>query len=251
MNTLSRTSLVITIIAVVLIGTVLLLRQNAGPITPTDTLTNIPSDVLWPSYEVESKHLDESGRPYTITAAYPVTKDERITLDLKAFVQNQIDQFKEDTSWATDPSIAPAEADALSLDVSYVETRGSNADNYIFTIVTYTGGAHGLQATATFSYDEHGKKLMLADLFTNGDKGLETIATYVMKVISSRKVSDEGWISEGAAPTVENYHAFIVEDKGITFTFDPYQVAPYAAGKQTVTVPVSAFKSIANPNLFK
>lgn len=250
MNTPSRTSIIITVIALIAIVAVVWVKYQTLPATTIPDGSGEVPTALWPSREVSTEHLDESSGPYAITAAYPVTSDERITLDLKAFVQGQIDQFKEDTAWATDPSIAPAESSALSLDVTYTESTNDNADNYIFTIASYTGGAHGLQATATFSYDKYGKKLALADLFTNGEKGLDTIATYVMKVLSSRKISDQGWIAEGAAPTVENYRAFVIEDAGITFIFDPYQVAAYAAGKQTVTVPITAFKSIANPDIF-
>ena len=251
MNKPSRTSIIITVLAVIVIALVVWAKYQAMP-TPTtpDASGQVPA-AMWPSREVHQEHLDETTGPYAITAAYPVTGDERITLDLKAFVQGQIDQFKEDTAWANDPSIAPAESNALSLDITYTESANTTADNYVFNIASYTGGAHGLEATTTFSYDKYGKKLAIGDLFTNGEDGLETIATYVMKVISSRKVSDQGWIAEGAAPTVENYRAFTIDSAGITFIFDPYQVAPYAAGKQTVTVPLAAFKSIANPDIFK
>lgn len=250
MHTPSRTSIVITIVVVVAIGLFVWMKHGQSPISITPDATTTPTAGAWPSHAVSEQRLDERGGGYNITAAYPLTGDERITADLKAFVQSQIDQFKEDTAWATDPSIAPAEADSLSLDVTYIESMNEYADNYVFTIASYTGGAHGLQATVTYSYDEHGKRLTVADLFINGTDGLTTVSTYVMKVLSSRKLSDQGWITEGAAPTVENYDSFTIDTGSITFIFDPYQVAPYAAGKQTVTVPVAAFKSIANPNLF-
>ncbi len=32
------------------------------------------------------------------------------------------------------------------------------------------------------------------------------------------------------------------------FSFDPYQVGPYAAGRQAVIVPYSALKDILDPN---
>jgi hypothetical protein len=39
-----------------------------------------------------------------------------------------------------------------------------------------------------------------------------------------------------------------ITKKGLWITFDPYQVAAYAAGPQTVLVPYSALKDIIKPD---
>lgn len=249
MQPISKTHIILTLVGIIALVWVVIHTKKQQ-----DTQVPAPSagdqTQMWPSVKVGEDNLNENTGPYTITAVYPVTASTTISGTLRMFVQQQVDQFKEDTSWAADPSIAPAEAAELSLDVTYVEQKNDRADNYVFTVASYTGGAHGLQATKTFSYNETGIPLTLASLFINGEDGLKTIATYVQAQLKTREFAEESWIADGAAPKADNYQNFVVTEVGITFIFDPYQVAPYAAGVQRVDVPVSAFKSIANPELF-
>lgn len=251
-NSISKTQVFLTLIIIGAIVWLVLEGRNNIPDQPSPTETAvIPAATPWASVEVEKKLINESNQYYTIDAAYPVTKDERITVQLKGFVEEQIAAFKDDTSWVTDPSIESASEGSLSLDINYREDRSTHADTYIFSIVTYTGGAHGLQVTRTFAFDEAGKAIGVTDLFTNGEAGLKTVATFVQKEITKKNISDASWIAEGAAASAENYQTFVISDTGVTFVFDPYQVAPYAAGTQNILVPLSVFKGIANPAIFK
>ena len=247
MPTFSKTSLVITALAIIAIGWFVYTHRTTQP-TPIDTTSQ--QQGTWPSAQVTSETISDSTSAYTINATYPVAGDDRITAQFKQFVDDQIEQFKKDTAWATDPSVASAEAQALTLDISYREERATHVDNYIFTIVTYTGGAHGLQATQTFSFDQNGKLLNLDDIFTDKQAGLKALSLYATKELTTRAISDANWVAEGAGPTIENYQNIVLTDVGITAIFDPYQVAAYSAGTQTVQIPFSAFASIANKALF-
>jgi hypothetical protein len=106
-----------------------------------------------------------------------------------------------------------------------------------------------LQATHTFAFDATGAPITLNDIFSNPDAGLKDVALFVQKEIEKKKISDLQWIKDGAAPIQDNYQTFVVGDTGITFIFDPYQVAPYAAGVQNILVPFSVFKSNTNTKL--
>lgn len=59
---------------------------------------------------------------------------------------------------------------------------------------------------------------------------------------------DDPWIERGAAPDLKNYNSWTISKKGIEITFDPYQVAAYAAGPQHVSAPYSALKGIIKPD---
>jgi hypothetical protein len=52
----------------------------------------------------------------------------------------------------------------------------------------------------------------------------------------------------GADPTPENYQRWNLADDGFLVTFDVYQVAAYAAGPQTVTIPYADLRPVSNPN---
>ena len=247
MKPISKVQLIITVLVIAGIIALFANRKIAAPV-PTD---NTPSAIVeWPSVETDKKTISEENQYYAINASYPVTKDDRITAHLKAFVEDQIAQFKEDTAWVMDESIDSSASGVLSLEVDYREQRSTHADNYIFQITSYTGGAHGLQATRTFAFDKIGKSIVLTDLFTNGEAGIKTVATFVQTELTKKKISDADWIKDGAGATADNYQNFVIEDTGVTFIFDPYQVAAYAAGTQNILVPVSVFKSIANPEVF-
>lgn len=250
MKPVSKFSIIITIIAVIVIGWIVFTQYNpATPIIRTSDNTQV--EPTWPSVAVDTKIISDENQYYTIEASYPVTNDVTINDKFKAFVEDTIAAFKEDTSWVMDPNIDSASEGSLSLSIEYKEERSAIADNYVFSISTYTGGAHGLQVTRTFAFDQYGAPITLTDLFTNPDGGLKAVATFVQSEITKKKISDAEWIKEGAAAIPDNYQNFVIGDSGLTFIFDAYQVAPYAAGTQKILVPVSVFKANANPKVFK
>ncbi len=251
MKPISKTHIVLTVVAVIVIAWLVLRHRNDTPVVPTSAEpTAVTEQPLWQSVEVKKENISDSNQYYTIDVSYPVTKDDRITGQFKTFAEGQIAQFKDDTSWVSDPSIDSASSGALSLTIDYKEQKSTLVDAYVFDITTYTGGAHGLQVTRTFSFNKDGRALTLADLFTNGEAGLKTISPFVQSELTKKAISDAKWIAEGAAANAENYQNFVISDAGVTFIFDPYQVAAYAAGTQNILVPTSVFKTIANPDLF-
>jgi hypothetical protein len=64
---------------------------------------------------------------------------------------------------------------------------------------------------------------------------LNVISAYCVKDLQDQsKKNDmlmEDQIKEGAAPRADNYGAWTITRKGLWITFDPYQVAAYAAGR--------------------
>ncbi|MES2224931.1 MAG: DUF3298 domain-containing protein [Patescibacteria group bacterium] len=242
----------LVVAALAVIGIVLYTHQPSKDIVPEPVVSTVPVAGEWPSTKIDEKTIVDDKSYYTITAAYPIVKDSVISQYFKDFIDDNIKQFKEDTAWAEGDGadIAPAEASSLSLNISYTQEKSSNADNYVFSIATYTGGAHGLSATKTFSFSPTGQVINLSSLFTNQDKGLKAVAAYVQQELKSRPNADLTAIEAGTEARAENFQNFVVTDKGITFTFDPYQVAPYSAGTVTVSVPASAFKSVASKDIF-
>ena len=248
-NRISRRQMIAaTLLVAAAIGGLFLFGQKRLKSMPvaTDEKTQLAP---WPSMAKEEEQIKDSDKGYTITAVYPVTESSTVNAYFKDFVLETIEQFKEDIAWINDPEVSFSETDMV-LDIGFTERKQARADNYIFTISTYTGGAHGLEASKTFSFNEQGKLINLSDLYTDQTKGLMLVSNYTQKQLAQRGF-DQKWVSEGAGATVENYQNFIVTDDGLTILFDPYQVAPYASGPQTVDVPYSVFKASANKRLFE
>ena len=89
---------------------------------------------------------------------------------------------------------------------------------------------------------------MTLDLFNPKSNYLSVISAYCIKDLKDQsKKNDmlmEDQIKEGAAPRADNYSAWTITRKGLWITFDPYQVAAYAAGPQHILVPYSVLKDI-------
>ncbi|MBV9959093.1 MAG: DUF3298 domain-containing protein, partial [Acidobacteria bacterium] len=93
--------------------------------------------------------------------------------------------------------------------------------------------------------------LRLADLFKPGANYLEAISRYSVSDLKKRlgpEGVDDEWIQNGAGPDAGNYQGWNISKKGLAITFDPYQVASYAAGPQRVVIPYSVLKDIIKPD---
>ncbi len=198
---------------------------------------------------------------YTVDAEYPqIEGDGRFdgfNREARNLVTKDVAAFKTGESEAGSAgSDAPAETQESSLDMGY-EIRFATDEliSIEFTEATYeAGAAHGNSATTVLSYDvRNGKKLGLADLFNPKANYLGVISTYCMANLRDRakrekdSMIDEDMMKTGAAPQASNYQACAITKKGLWVTFDPYQVAAYAAGPQHVLVPYSALKDILKP----
>jgi hypothetical protein len=250
----SKTVLVLVVLAALaVIGFVFYThRGNQGVVVNTvSEVKPLPAPGEWPSTIVRDQVDSYNGSYYIISARYPVTKDPVITAYFKAFIDESVAQFKDDTSWAAAGGTnTPNQPASLSLTITYTEHKAARADNFSFSTVTYTGGAHDLQTTKTFSFSPTGQQISLLSVFTNGIEGLKTVAPYVKAQLSGTPGADMAMINAGTAPTQANYQSFTIEDDGLIFIFDPYQVAPYSAGMQSVKVPLSVFSSIASKDTF-
>jgi hypothetical protein len=212
---------------------------------------------------VTSKVIKEAnkGKHYTVDAEYPqIEGDARFdnfNREARSLITKNVAAFK--TAESEEPetgSETPAETQDSTLDIRY-EIRRATDDliSVEFTEASYErGAAHGNSNTTVVNYDvKNGKKLALADLFNPKSNYLSVISTYCIKDLrdqAKRKkdsMLDEEMMKSGASPRADNYRACAITKKGLWITFDPYQVAAYAAGPQYVLVPYPALKDIIKP----
>lgn len=200
-----------------------------------------------PADEVQKETITDNGKGYTISVQYPRTQSATVSKYLSDFALKQIDEFKSDTSWLTDPTLPPT-SETASLETTYTMASTAAVTTYIFSTTSYTGGAHDLTTTTTFNFDRvSGELLTLKNIFTDETKGIAALSTYTIQELKKRKISDDKWIQDGAGPTEDNYQDIAFTSTGIEVFFDPYDVAAYASGPQTVTVPYAVVKSVLLP----
>jgi hypothetical protein len=108
--------------------------------------------------------------------------------------------------------------------------------------VYFAGAAHPLPFSRTINYDLRSDRVMeLDEVFVEGADYITRISEFALTDLRQQGVLE--W-EEGAAPSSENFESWNITLEGLLFTFDPYQVAPYAAGFQEVLIPYEVLSDI-------
>jgi Protein of unknown function (DUF3298)/Deacetylase PdaC len=214
--------------------------------------------------DVVTKQIKESNKKlvYEIAVQYPqITGSgnpnfEKFNQVVRGSVAQKVAEFKKDMAPQTGQQPRPENSMGSDMDINYkIMLAQDDLVSISFAVSSYyQGAAHPNSSSEVVNYDlKNGKSLKLADLFKPGAKYLQAISNYCvadLKKQSKQKGSggmlDDTSINSGAAPTPKNYQSWTIMKKGLGVTFDAYQVAPYAAGPQFVTVPYSAIKDLIN-----
>ena len=92
------------------------------------------------------------------------------------------------------------------------------------------------------------KVLTLADLFEPGTDYLGLISSLCIAELQTRSdMMFPDFATSGAAALQENYQVWAVTPQGLLVVFQQYQVAPYAAGAQSVLLPYDSLAGQLDP----
>ena len=222
--------------------------------------------------EIVSKQIRENNKKlkYEVSAAYPqltgVTDPnyDKFNQIARNLINRKVSDFRKEMTPSADDELAPDENpvidESLGSDININYDVALAKDDLIsiqFTVSSYSAGAaHPNSYTEVVNFDlKNGKQLKLADLFVPGAKYLQTLSSYCIQELKKQTKAqgdyasqDDDWINRGAGAELTNYDNWTITKKGLGITFDPYQVAAYAAGPQNVLVPFSALKEIIKPD---
>ena len=113
------------------------------------------------------------------------------------------------------------------------------ADSYVVSLINefrnYSGGAHGMYGWYGVNFDsETGKRLTVSDICTDANKLYTAIIKRLYADHDNRAFDNlDGTLMK---LIVEDTINFVIEPRGVTFIFNPYEIAPYAAGLITATI---------------
>jgi len=190
---------------------------------------------------------------YTISAQTPKlagsddARAQTFNKEVSDLIQSEIEYFRKNLI-AQMPSV-PVTAGSF-FDAKYVVIlQGLELWSLRFDFMGYAdGAAHPYHYSMVFNYDlEQGRKLSLEELFIPESNFLEVISSHCIFELSQRDIGFYSGFEQGAQPEPKNYRNWNIAPDGLMITFDEYQVAPYAAGPQTVVVPYGALTSVINP----
>lgn len=119
-------------------------------------------------------------------------------------------------------------------------TYVNRADEEILSFVSryedYLGGAHGSNSTTGYNYyTSSGEAIPLSDVIRDTDLLKDILAAKL-----ELKYPDNSWFDD-LSKLLSSYGSeyefnWVLENQGITFIFNPYELAPYADGQQYITI---------------
>ena len=144
----------------------------------------------------------------------------------------------------------PFKADAQKFNLDYadsalqyqflVSSTITEDDTFIAVLLntyTYSAGAHGSTELTSFVWNK--KTGSLQTIEQASGLSYAHIAQQCRAELRKRSISsDEQWIMQGTQPDAEHFGTFTIHNKRLTVYFAEYQVAPYAAGIQSVSIDV-------------
>jgi len=195
-----------------------------------DRAENIPNTETNESVKLSVASIDEETDVYSIHMKYPQFGIAAIDAQLKKAVDDAVREFK--NFFAESPPVGGIK---YSLESEFNSVYiGPDIVSAKLIISEYTGGAHPLAIIVGQNFDRSSGKLLLLD---DALKlvGLSTEQVSAQASAELRAKLGESFFAEGADTNPENFSSFVISKDTVTFIFQPYQVAAYAAGPQEVS----------------
>ncbi|NSL89584.1 DUF3298 domain-containing protein [Chitinophaga solisilvae] len=112
-------------------------------------------------------------------------------------------------------------------------------------VYDFTGGAHGNWGSSYKTLDLAKKEVLTPEkVFKPGYK--EALAPFLDKAFRKKFHIDEDESLDQSllVKTITPNNNFIMTDKGVAFSYSPYEIGPYALGQVTLFVPLSEIKNL-------
>ena len=207
----------------------------------------------------------DHGQYYDIAANYPTTTpmegsaNAAAIASMRSYVSSEIASFMQQGHFDT---LTPTDVKMMGYDqgrkeklqIVYLYSTSPAGTprtvSYIFTEYTDTLGAHGNTFFRTFTFDtKTGQELSIGDLFTPGSDYLAKLSSLSRSYLAQNlgQFADTQMVDAGTRAVEKSFQNFFLDNGTLAILFAPYDVAPYAAGPQTVRIPVSELSGLFNP----
>jgi hypothetical protein len=231
-----------------------------NPKNEESTVLNVGEEMIFFTTDAKliNKTFAEKNKPrmFEISADYPELTgfDAAIAAKFNKIIKDSVNReaadFRKDMMSLTAADLKFFKQNGMSayLEMGYtIDYASEKAVSIGFGNSTFEGGAHPNHFSYTVNFDlARGKKIELVDLFKPGAGYLKFISEYCIKKLKEQQsdMTDDEWLATGAGPKAENFKSWSLRKTGVLITFDPYQVAAYAAGPQEVFIPYDELKNL-------
>lgn len=179
---------------------------------------------------VQTAHIQEDTATYTINMNYAVTGITAVDAAVKYDIDAAVAEFK---GYPSNPADSAVPKNELNSDVGPVYI-GQDVVSVELLISEYTGGAHPNTIINAVNIDrKSGREVALSDALALIGKSLPDVSRESLAQLK-QKLGDIVF-EDGAQPNSDNFQTFLIDAANVTFVFQNYQVAPYAAGPQFIS----------------
>jgi Protein of unknown function (DUF3298) len=146
-----------------------------------------------------------------------------------------------------------------AFDANYDIASSTDSLIYLYSIYSYTGGAHGGQSVLALNFDTNGKAIGIEQILPSKIlPAISKIAEVKLKEEKKKRMLSSGMtiaqvkemqknddmLREGIVPTRDNYNVAWYSGDDVVIYFGQYQVASYAEGTFEVTIPRSTVNNL-------
>ncbi len=202
-----------------------LFTQTVPQVSPVATTT--PSIVL---AEVTTKEVKEETPAYSIDVQYPQFGIVGIDSKIEKIVTDTISEFK--ALPPNPPGLASSQHElTIVFGTPYI---GSDIVSVKLVVSEYTGGVHANSSSKGLNFDRaNAKQLTQEDALQMIGLSVQQVSVAATAQLKERL--GDGFFENGADSNSENFNSFLISADKVTFIFQPYQVAAFAAGPQEVS----------------
>ena len=195
--------------------------------------TSVKASICWP--ETLGGEVPRELQDSILSIAFPEQNDTTLTAALSRLGSTPIGFEDEKGVKMTAVKTIPAASENVHVYTSEVTATPTMIGDRILTYridsYSYLGGAHGYGMSQYVNYDIRGGKVLTVGRLFADVQGLKTA---IMRELQLNH-SDAGMLIADSVPTVGNFY---VNGALMTFVYNPYEVACYAAGDISVTLPI-------------
>ncbi|WP_282196213.1 DUF3298 and DUF4163 domain-containing protein [Turicimonas muris] len=204
--------------------------------------TTVVSAQQLPEYQNSTLQIEKAKQP-SVSMSYPVFGKKNIDKAIKFFVDNQAAAYlqiaNENFEAMDEESRKLAQWD---MNGSFKVTQPSkDIVSIVFTIESYSGGAHGNYSEEVLNFDlKTDRELQFQDLFEKPSVALKLLSQYCAPALKEEigEQADTDMIAYGTYPTLANFSEIQLIPGKVIIHFQPYQVAPWVEGAPQVIVPL-------------
>ncbi len=185
-------------------------------------------------------NLGEKEKEYPELAEALSVRNQEITANAEGDADNNEADAK---AYRDDTGI---EDPFYSMNRAYIKRADSEIFSFLNSFESFYGGAHGMNGSGGYNYfTKTGKEVELSDVIKDMD--------LLREVLSDRLKTDYPDIDwfENLDTALSKYgddgeyrFNWVLDNKGITFIFNPYEIAAYAYGQQFVTIGYDEFPGL-------